>query len=1850
MKKLLTILTMVLMWGQVVARDNVPDFNFPQDVTKQAQADLKTALSKGDGQLVVDALVRSSLAKSSITIENMSEIVDDIDRVARKESRPDIRALLYHLEARVMHDYTKNFTPANRRNPELMAHNVAVKDKYALWDSWQFERAIDSLVNQSLRDREALLQRSIKDYDDIIKCDDLGAKYVPTLYHFLNYNGQDLVSSKLEKSLQTDLMEAMPDNAMATVFAKCAPLGNWSSYQKEYQAVYEEFADVPEGGLPLSYLSGDQHYATFQQYVKRFPKSIYANEIRNSITYIERKWATVDFPGHLNSKLSAHADKAQVQVKVGVRNVNDVSVRLYRLPDDINTDAWKNKSLTLKDLTLVSEQPLHVDGTVPFESKGEVTFAALPYGRYTIIPIYKNKGKDVVPETVAREKTLDIYDLASFNVSEAEPRLLIKEGEEVTRVNRIYVVDDATGQPVPGATVSIVGQDWSVKTARDGSVDLPPDRSHSYFSYEVSKGDDHFGPTTSYQPNRAHASMANEADVFTDLGIYRPGETVKWAGILYNHSNESRSAIAGREVYITIYDANRKVVDEQTATTDEFGRVEGSYTIASGRLLGSYRISMGLNKGSEIGSRTFEVSEYKTPTFYVEFPQSELVFQHGHPITVTGKAATYSGMPLADAQVKLKLTRRSWDWRWWYYRGPMERADAVADTIVRTDAQGQFQVTFDNRLFYELRNNWHYSCYYNYIAHAQVTDATGESQEATASFHIGHKREVKLNMTSIDHNNIAPLRLPLTVNNTDTTQRAVPLAYRLTGEKTDTLRGTFTSDNPVLDLTSLPSGVYFLRVALADEPENYSSAFVNLYRKTDNEAPVANQALWVPQDGYSVDDKNMAHVTIGTSTPEAHIYYIATGRSGMLGEGWIDRNKAGFQEFTFRVPPRVDEVLKIKFIAYHHSEYFEKAISMVVPACQQTLKVAATSFRDKLVPGKSERWQLTLKDKNGKPQRGAVLLEMFDKALNSLSDNTWSFTPGYYSFNAVATRHNMTADHQSLTNNWKGEMLDTKAMRYNSPMLYTYGRRFWEGCDNPFVEHRLFKSELSGGVYRSQIRERAIEETTDAMAANAEAKAEQPAVDRQKLDQVEMRLSDVKTALWQPMLTSDDQGNVTLEFDAPNFNTTWLVQAIGYTTGLASDLFNAEVLTQKPLMVRSSLPRFVRQGDATRLAANLQNASDHTIAAQALIEVFDPRTGTVYAQQSFNESIGAMETKPLMMSWTVPDTVPYVGFRVRATGDDFGDGEQVMLPVLTAISPIIETQPFFIDAGQGQYSFTMPEVPADARVTLEYSDNPVWQCVTALPSIFSDNTHVATSIAHSLYALNVARGVATSQPIIAEAFSYWQDNARDSMLVSALDRNSDLKIGTLVASPWLRTSERKTLQMQQLANYFDADKARAEHDRLVTALAALQQSDGGFTWYVYPGCKSSRWATGEVLELVGNLRQLGYLPDDNRLDQMMQRALAYYDKETVAESKKKENKKAIFSTYAYTRSLHDNVPMSKDARKLYNNTIKKMAKQWGKMDLSLTSKAFYAMTLERGGKHKEAARIAESLRQFASVKPETGMYWDQYRSERWFTPSQVAATSVILRAMNMADPRQQELDQIRKWMLLSKRTTDWGGSSLAADAVQALLSTGSQWIERGQMPVITIDGKPVELDRFDAFVGYSRRDVDAHAGSQFSIQRTGTATPAWGGIYWQYTQPMTEVHAASIREVSIDKQMVALDAAERPISGQEIKVGDKVRVRLVITCDQAMDYVQITDERASCFEPVDQVSGYNYQEGISMYRETRDSATHLFIDRLPKGTHVITYDVYATAAGTFASGVATLQSQQAPEMTAHSAGQTLQVR
>ena len=146
---------------------------------------------------------------------------------------------------------------------------------------------------------------------------------------------------------------------------------------------------------------------------------------------------------------------------------------------------------------------------------------------------------------------------------------------------------------------------------------------------------------------------------------------------------------------------------------------------------------------------------------------------------------------------------------------------------------------------------------------------------------------------------------------------------------------------------------------------------------------------------------------------------------------------------------------------------------------------------------------------------------------------------------------------------------------------------------------------------------------------------------------------------------------------------------------------------------------------------------------------------------------------------------------------------------------------------------------------------------------------------------------------------------------------------------------------------------------------------------------------------------------------------------------------------------------------------------------------------------------------------------------------------------------------------------------------------------------------------------------------------------------------MANVKSASCDAVSIEKTIYKVDQTStgvKTVAPESLNVGDKVKVQLTIKVDRDMDYVAVIDDRPACYEPVEQLPEPIVAEGIYFYRENRDSSTRFFITHLPKGTYLLTYDMWVNNAGSFTSGIATIQSQYAPQMSAHSSGNVVLVQ
>ncbi len=1840
------------------------DFNFPKDVSENALTDLNNALQSGNGELTVDALVRYGIAQSSISHDNMSDIVSRIETVIGKEKQPHIRALLYHLEALVYQRYRDLFAGWSNRNNPVEEEPKDISE----WDRKQFDKKITELVEKSLTEPTALKAVAVASLPGIIECNELGATYIPTLHEFLLMKGLEIQyqtnqnDETLTDRLKTEWLRTTEGNVPAHIFAITEIK---SSIPLE---TYQQYQDNEHCALLLRNMAREDnkfYYKTLQEYLKRFPNSIYAAEVKNAILALEHKQVNVNYP-------DVCASRDSITVSSYVRNANSFTIEIYRVPDNMMNEYRLDKS----KLQLVSRHPVSVQGIVPFSVDKVITrLPPLPYGAYIICPTL-NDGNSA---DAGRYEIMHVTDIATFSIIRNDHK------------DRIAAVDIKTGKPISGVTIISESGKTLGTTGTDGTIAIAYPKANNEYRRELTavKGNDRYGLPIYYSPleNRSKGSN-NSADVFTDLGVYRPGETIHWAAVVYNVSDNGRNVLSGLTVEALFKDGNIEPIDTVTLTTDEYGRIEGSFVVPTDRMNARFCIQL-KEKGkrsSQLSLHILNVSEYKTPTFEVTFPDPRNSYVAGQPVKVAGKAMTYSGLPVQNTEVRLSLIQNEWSW-WWRMRN--DGGEHLKDTTVVTDEQGNFTIEFPAELFKENigylpgRRCW---ARYNYQVVATVTTDAGETHEESTSFIVGTRRGIELGSENNDiYINDKPIKLPLKYNTTDEEHPNTYCTWEITpidGNK-PILTGNLNTANPTIDLTSLHSGQYKLKIHILDAEEGEQDVdverIITLYRKGDKMAPVKNCPMWINPLEQTVDKNNVGLIAIGVSTPKAYIYYVASTIDEVIAQGWLNYNK-GMHDFTVLLPKEAGKDVTVVFISHYGTKLWEETVTLNNPYKADALKITATSFRDKLVPGDMEHWTFSITDQNGKPVRGAMMLDMFDKAITSIKGNDWSFSYWRRHNQTVLTNTKYLNNTHSTWTNWMDRSIDipNEAIAI-LPSLYIYNQGFFgysysrgrmmmkskslgaapmqgelSETEVAFSQNNSEKGSEDRSVTRS-LKEEAVVEYSNAdkriLNAYAESAEEAVAVNEKNLDKVALRESDIKTALWMPMLTSDDKGNVQVEFETPNFNTTWITQAVAWDNKMVGNQWMAEVLTQKPLMVRSNMPRFLRQGDKAKLAATVQNATDEAAACDAVVELFDPRSGDIYATRAFNLQLDPSGSQAVTIDWQVPDTIAMVGFRIKAANDRFGDGEQVMVPVLTTVSPVIETEPFYIEAGQPHFEAPLPQFPKDARVTLEYCDNPTWYCVLALPTIFSDNYCTATHAAHSLFALQVAQGVAKSQPLIKEAITYWKLHNEDSTLVSMLQKNQDLKIGTLLASPWMREAERQTLRMSKLHELFDDVIVKQEYEAIIKALQSLQMGDGGFAWFRYPGCQSNVWTTGTVLQLIGEIKHLGYLPDDSRLASMVNQALAYYDNENVRlfNEFKRYNKDPYrgFTDYAYTRSLFPEVRQQSSASAdLFKKVVKYMDKNWSK-GLTLKQKAYYAMTLNRNGHQKTARSIIESIRQFAILKPNLGMYWDNLQTGHgWWELDKVAYTSTILQAMNEVDPNQQEIDLIRKWMLLMKQSNDWGSYSLAADAVYSILSTGSQWLERSTTPVITVAGQPVNLDQMAQWLGYFRTTLPATTTGNVVIDRTGNG-PAWGAIYSQFKAPMTQIQEKAIDEVSISKEYYVYAQDGSLHSATSFKVGDKVKVRVIIKANKDMDFVTITDERAACFEPVDQLSGYRSEDRTWFYLEIKDTQTNAFITSLNKGTHIIGYDVWVTNPGEFTSGIATIQCQYAPQLSAHSTGKTI---
>ncbi len=966
------------------------------------------------------------------------------------------------------------------------------------------------------------------------------------------------------------------------------------------------------------------------------------------------------------------------------------------------------------------------------------------------------------------------------------------------------------------------------------------------------------------------------------------------------------------------------------------------------------------------------------------------------------------------------------------------------------------------------------------------------------------------------------------------------------------------------------------------------------------------------------------------------------------------------------------------FAAYN--SFTSNSVSISVPYPKKDIEIETVTFRDKILPGTEETWSFKVKGAKGEKVSAELLASMYDASLDSFRGHYWYFYPNaqpyYYSQCSINGYNNFNTNYFT-TYNLFNQGYSYSSRSYDS--FKWFGLQF--GYPNFGRSRRMMKSsapmasmdmmedadaELEESVvvgYGSTKKEaESINTQNDKNAIENDSKKEAP---------VKIRTNLQETAFFFPHLQTDKEGNVTFSFTSPEALTKWKLQLLAHTTTVESSISTMETVTQKELMVTPNAPRFLREGDTTIISTKISNLTSKKLSGNAELKLTDVVTGKDISKQLIGvknkQAFTVDSLNNTQASWElhIPEGLQGVQYTVIAKAENFSDGEQNVLPVLSNRMLVTETLPMWVRSNTTK-KFSLDKLKDNTstslkhhKLTLEITSNPAWYAVQALPYLMEYPYECNEQTFSKYYANTLASHIANSNSRIQEVFKQW---AASDALVSNLEKNQELKSLLIQETPWLRDAQSETEQKKRIALLFNLNKMQNEQATALLKLQQNQMSSGAWSWF--KGGRENRFITQHIVSGLGHLKQLQITQNNTEVKAMLKKAIAFLDKEYIKEyeSIKKHsynlNDNHLTSTqihYLYMRSFFPEYKISKKVSEINTYYLEQTKKYWKAN--SLYRKGMLALICHRANEKTTANKILNALKENSITSEELGMYWKENTNSWYWYQAPIETQALLIEAFSEIENDVATIDNLKIWLLKNKQTNQWKTTKATTEAVYALLLQGSNWLSVSETVDVLIGGKKIDSEKLknvktEAGTGYYKTTWNANEISnslgEVSLTKKDNGI-AWGALYWQYFEDLDKITSAETplklkKKLFLKKNTETGEQLSEITTKTNVKVGDLVRVRIELKVDRNMQYIHMKDMRAAGFEPVNVFSQYKWQDGLGYYEATKDASTNFFFDYLPKGVYVFEYDVRVNNAGNFSNGITTIQSMYAPEFSSHSEG------
>lgn len=1011
----------------------------------------------------------------------------------------------------------------------------------------------------------------------------------------------------------------------------------------------------------------------------------------------------------------------------------------------------------------------------------------------------------------------------------------------------------------------------------------------------------------------------------------------------------------------------------------------------------------------------------------------------------------------------------------------------------------------------------------------------------------------------------------------------------------------------------------------------------------------------------------------GTGYESGRAYVEIEHRGEIISAGWT-----GMGDTQSPITLAVEEAMRggftLRVTQVRENRAYLTQRTIDVPWSNKDLQIRWSHHTSKLEPGQKETWTATISGPDAEKAAAEIVATLYDESLDAYLPHRWMMAFNVFRQDRSqlnSTFQNQIQNFSGLGGSWDYDrrMVD---LRYRSlPAYITHSYSPWMAtmAGAPLLESAPRSARMAAAPMAMAEADEGYAEAELEMAKEISAPPEE--LPAPNLDQVSIRTNLEETAFFFPQLISGEDGTVQLEFTMPEALTTWKFFAFAHDAELRSGFLEDSVITQKDIMVQPNPPRFLREADRLEFTVKVINLSEEpqtgtvrlTLANARTDESADANLGNFETDQAFD--IPAKESRTFSWKLNVPDDQEFLTYKAVASTGSLSDGESSYLPVLPRRILLTESLPLPI-RNEGTREFALEKLIGSAgsdsirheSLTVQMVSNPSWYAVMALPYLMEYPYQCSEQIFNRLYANSLSRHLAKSDPAIRRIFDQWKGT---DALDSPLEKNEDLKSVMLEETPWVRQANDESDSRRNLGILFDDNRLDSELAKAEKQLAERQRQDGSWSWF--PGGPGNDFITLYITTGYGRMRHLGVgdvamdpaIKSLGRLDSWIRKRYDHLAKEKLL---KKENLDSTIALYLYCRSFFlEDRPIASEHRKAVDYFLEQASRHW--LTLGRQSQGHVALALHRFDVHRETPDdIVISLRETSKNEEEMGMYWRDSELSFWWYRAPIETQAMMIEVFDEVAGDAQAVEDLQVWMLKQKQTRDWKTTKATADAVYSLLLRGSDLLASTELVQVQLGDYPIKARGAEAGTGFYeekllRSEVKPELGN-ITVTKSDEGV-AWGSLHWQYFESMENVTPHEGTPLKLEKKLYTkTNSDEGPVlksvtDSSALEVGDELVVRLELRTDRDMEYVHLKDHRGSGTEPVNVLSRYRYQDGLGYYETTRDTASHFFIDYLPKGTYVFEYSVRVQHRGEYQSGLASIQCMYAPEFNSHSESFLLKV-